>query len=328
VSDAHADPVPPGHEFALLLTHDVDRPYKTYQSIYYAVTERDPSHLASLLPGVDPYWQFENITALEEDLGVRSAFYFLDEQRLLRDRPLCDLLSPTAWRLYAGRYDPAAPPFPELIRRLDAGGWEVGLHGSYESYRDATRLRREKDGLEATLGHELTGGRQHYLNLERPATWRRQADVGLRYDASLGSSSTVGFQHGTGVLRPFDDEFVVFPLTVMENALPDPGDRPEEAWAVCRDLLDEAAATGAVMTVLWHPRCFSVRDFPGYLPLYRRLVERSTAAPGWVRRPTSIASSTTRRRQPGVTRTPHAAPGRRKPEDNNTLHPPGWWQYP
>jgi len=282
------DPIPDGHSFALLLTHDVDRPYKTYQSVYYAVKERDPSHLASLLPGINPYWQFENVRALEEDLGVRSAFYFLDEQRLFRDRPLRDLLSPKAWRLYAGRYDPTEPPFPEIIRDLDARGWEVGLHGSYESYADADRIAAEKETLESILGHAVVGGRQHYLNLEVPDTWRRQAAAGLKYDASLGSSSSAGFDHGTGIERPFDDEFVVFPLTIMEQSLPDPDADPERAWEVCRALIERAEEEAAVMSVLWHPRHLSARDFPGHLPLYRRLIQEALDRGAWVGPPADL----------------------------------------
>ena len=268
--------------FALCLTHDVDRPYKTYQSLYYAVTERDPYHLRTLLPDVNPYWQFEDLMALERDLGVRSAFYFLDEQRLFRDRPPREWLDPEAWRLYAGRYDVASDEIADLIRRLDEGGWEVGLHGSYESYDDRERLRGEKRRIESVLGHELIGGRQHYLNLSRPETWEHQAAVGLRYDATLGSRTDYGFEFGYRPLRPFDDAFVVFPTTIMELTLPDPGERFERAWSECESLLAEAREHDAVMTVLWHPNKFAEREYPGYGRLYRRLIERAQEMGAWI----------------------------------------------
>ena len=38
--------------------------------------------LLDLLPWRTPYWQFPRITEMERSLGVRSAFYFLNEQRL------------------------------------------------------------------------------------------------------------------------------------------------------------------------------------------------------------------------------------------------------
>ena len=272
--------IPDSHEFALLLTHDVDRPHESFQSLYYALANRDPSQLRTALSAEDPYWQFEDILSLEDELGVRSSFYFLREKRML-ERPLSDWKSPRYWVEALGRYDPAAPEIVDLMRTLERGGWEVGLHGSYDSYREPVRLEHEKDFLEAILGHEVLGGRQHYLNLNRPDTWHYQADAGLKYDTSLGSSSTYGFDHGYDPIRPFDDEFVVFPTTIMEVALPD-APQVERAWLECERLLEEAAENDAVMTVLWHPRYFNEEAFPGYRELYRRLIERAQELDAWI----------------------------------------------
>ncbi|WP_243700414.1 polysaccharide deacetylase family protein [Halorussus pelagicus] len=286
-SDAPADPRVAGvpsavadSEFALLLTHDVDRPYKTVQSAYHAVARRDPRQLLDLLPGNNPWWQFEELMALEESLGVRSAFYFLREKHLL-ERPPSDWLDPFYWVEHLGRYEIETPEMYDLLARLDEGGWEVGLHGSYDSYDDPHRLRMEKTTLEAALGDDVVGGRQHHLN-RGPETWDHHREIGLHYDASPGSSETVGFDHGYLPLRPFGDEFVVFPLTVMECALPDPGEDFERAWRECESLLAEAADNGAVMSALWHPRLFTETDFPGYRRLYRKLVERALEMGAWV----------------------------------------------
>jgi len=273
--------VPDGYEFALCLTHDVDRPYKTYQAVYYAIEERDPHHLLDLLPWRDPYWTFEEILDLEASLGVESAFYFLDEQDLFRDRPVEEWATAEGWCLFTGRYDLLDPDVVSIIREMNERGWEVGLHGSYESYDDPERLSIEKHTLEAILGHEVRGGRQHYLNLARPETWRHQQSVGLQYDATPGSSSEYGFHDGYDPYRPFDDEFVVFPLTLMESALPDPTADVDAAWDVCERLLDEARANEAVMTVLWHPRFFS-DEYAGYDVVYRRLIEHALDAGAWV----------------------------------------------
>jgi peptidoglycan/xylan/chitin deacetylase (PgdA/CDA1 family) len=279
-------PIPDGHEFALLLTHDVDRPYKTYQYLYYALTDPENrwNHLSGLLSAENPYWQFDRVTSIEDDLGVRSAFYLLDEQRL-RDRSVREWVSKTGWQLFGGRYSLDDPAIRELVQTLDDGGWEVGLHGSFEAFDDPDRLAAEKGAVEAVLGDSVVGGRQHYLNLDAPVTWRIQRDLGLRYDASLGSSDDYGFQHGYGLQRPFDDEFVVFPLTIMEQAIPDPGDSFDAAWTACEETLQEARENDAVMTILWHPRHFSERDFPGYGRLYRRLVERALDLGAWVGSP-------------------------------------------
>ena len=178
------------------------------------------------------------------------------------------------------RYDVTDPDVAAVVADLDEGGWEVGLHGSYDSYDDESRLRMEKVMLESALGEAVTGGRQHHLN-RGPETWDHHREIGLRYDASPGSSETVGFEEYRP-FRPFGDEFVVFPLTVMECALPDPGEDFEAAWRECEDLLVEAAENDAVMSALWHPRLFNSTDFPGYRRLYRRLVETALEMGAWV----------------------------------------------
>jgi len=219
---------------------------------------------------------------IEDDLGVRSAFYFLSEQRLFGDRPPREWLTKRGWRLFAGRYSLSDPRIVELIEDLDDGGWEVGLHGSYESPTDRKRLMTEKRAVERALGEPIVGGRQHYLNLSVPETWQHHAAIGLKYDASLGSSDSYGFEHGYSIKRPFDDEFVVFPLTIMELALPNVETNIEAAWRECKRILEEAADNSAVMTILWHPRFFSELDFPNYTELYCRIIEYAQQLGGWV----------------------------------------------
>lgn len=283
-------PLPDDAPFALCLTHDVDRPYKGIRSLYYAMRERPAYHLKTALSSTNPYWQFEEIASLEDELGVRSAFYFLNEQHLLVDRPIGDWLSPTNWVQHLGRYDVTAPDVAAVVENLAEGGWEVGLHGSYHSADDRQRLRTEKEVLEDVLGGQIAGGRQHYLRLSVPETWRHHRAIGLRYDASLGSSTECGFRYGYRPLRPFDDDFRVFPLTIMEEALPNPDGRFEDARETCERLLCEAARNDAVMTVLWHPRFFNEREFPGYRPLYRWLVERALELGAWVGPPRALVA--------------------------------------
>jgi hypothetical protein len=268
-----------GHPFALGLTHDVDRPYKTYQCLPEAVRERDPTRLAPLVTDANPYWQFETVMGIERELGVRSSFYFLSTPHIREHRPRA-WLSPARWLDHLSRYDVRAPDLREVVERLEAGGWEVGLHGSVAAADDPDRLRAERDRLAGVLDGELVGGRQHYLTHRDGATWKQYRDLGLRYDASLGSSARCGFDHGYGVRRPFDDGFVVFPLTLMEVTLAPLARRTRER--VCDALLDEAAEAGAVATALWHPRYFDEASFPGFRDLYRYLVEGALDRGAWV----------------------------------------------
>lgn len=243
---------------------------------------RNPKLLLEFFRSDNPYWQFKKIMDLEEEFGVRSAFNFLCEQNLFSDKSVKSWFRPENWKLYVGRYSLDDPDIVNIIHALDSGEWEIGLHGSYESYADKARLHQEKARLEKVVGHPIMGGRQHYLNLNIPETWRYHSELGLYYDTSLGSSTEYGFQHGYSIRRPFGDEFVVFPLTIMDLALPDVGGNPERAWRECERLLIEAKAKQAVMTILWHPRYFYEDENPGYSALYRRIVERALEMDAWV----------------------------------------------
>lgn len=270
------------YSFALCLTHDVDKPFKTpFHAVFYALADRNPRHLRALTSWVNPYWQFEDIMDLEDELGVRSAFYFLNEQSPFL-RPPSEMLDTDAFIQTFGRYNVQDPSISDVIKRLDDGGWEVGLHGSYHTACDRDRLLEEKQRIEEVLGHEISGGRQHYLNLTVPETWRHHRAIGLDYDTSLGSATEYGFQFGYDIKRPFDDEFVVFPLTLMDQQLPDPDEDFRAAWSVCESLFNTAATENAVMTTLFHPRLFSKRDFPGYRRLYRQSVQYALDLGAWV----------------------------------------------
>jgi peptidoglycan/xylan/chitin deacetylase (PgdA/CDA1 family) len=290
------------YSFALCLTHDVDKPFKTpIHAVYYTLTERDPSHLRAVREDCNPYWQFEEIMRLESELGVRSAFYWLNEPPISihhRER-LSDLQSLVQ---SVGRYSVHHPEIADIIHRLDEGGWEIGLHGSFHTSEDGRRLRSEKTRIEDLLGQSITGGRQHYLNLAVPETWSHYAEIGLKYDASLGSRTESGFHFGYDVLRPLDDEFVVFPLTLMEQHLPDPDADFSSAWAEIDDLLETAQRESAVMTVLFHPRYFNATEFPGYRTIYRKLVETALDRNAWVGSPAEYYRTVlTDARQPGTT---------------------------
>jgi hypothetical protein len=278
-------------EFALCLTHDVDRPYKTYQGLYHGLRRGSGYHLGTLRPGVNPYWQFETIVDIEAEFDVRSAFYFLDEPSLFAYRPRA-WLRPANWVEHAGRYDVTAPAIREVVGDLDDGGWEVGLHASRLAASDPDRLAAEKERLEDVLGHRVRGCRHHHLRLDGD-TWHHHRAAGFDYDASLGHADMAGFQHGHAPRRPFDDDFLVLPLTAMEVALPDPGENRRRARSEVDRLLRTAERHGAVMTALWHPRYFNEREFPGYRDLYRYLIRRALAAGAWVGPPRDLVDALT-----------------------------------
>jgi peptidoglycan/xylan/chitin deacetylase (PgdA/CDA1 family) len=259
--------------FRICLTHDVDRIHKTYQYLTHDVRRGRLRHLGTLLNGESPYWCIDDLMRLEDRFGVRSTFFMLEESI----QP--EWLRPSSYKLAFGRYRFSDPRVARAIREMDANGWEVGLHGSYLSFRSLELLRREKASLESVLGHGVVGIRQHYLNLDVPDTWRLQREAGFEYDASYGRLGDIGYlDERRDVFRDAATGMHVVPLTLMECYLfARAGYDVERAWELALAQMDEAEAHAGLFVVLWHQRMFNEREFPGYRDVFTRIIREGQA---------------------------------------------------
>lgn len=269
---------PDGKKFGVFLSHDVDRVRKTYQFFTHFIIERRPYHLISLFQKPNPYWCFEKIIDIEKKYDVRSTFFFLQERKKM------NVFKPSTYFLSVGHYDFSNPEVKQIIKRLDAGGWEIGLHGSYDSYNNELLLLREKQDLERVLGKSIRGVRQHYLNLNLPQTWDIQRKIGFHYDASYGFTDKIGFRDDK--LLPFapftNNSFLVFPLTVMDGILFTAYRDKKSRWEKIRELLDLVEKRNGVISFLWHQRVFNEQDFPGWAEMYEKIIKECKDRNAWV----------------------------------------------
>ena len=112
-----APKLPEGKNFLVWLSHDVDRTHKTFlHSIYYFIKERKMHHLKTLFSSDDPYWNFEKIIDIENSFGVKSTFFFLNEQMK------ASILKPKSFILAKGRYKIANPKIKDVIQTLHKKG--------------------------------------------------------------------------------------------------------------------------------------------------------------------------------------------------------------
>ena len=89
--------------------------------------------------------------------------------------------------------------------------------------------------------------------------------------------------------RPFNDSFLVMPLTIMDTVLFQNGKSISDAWAKCKDLIDQAEKHGALMTVLWHQRVFNEEEFPGWSKIYEKIIKVCKEKGAWVTTAKDIA---------------------------------------
>jgi len=270
-------PWPRRAPFALAPTHDVDRVRKTYQYVTHLRTRGGWSRFSTLFRGENPYWNFERIMDLERSLDIRSTFYFLEESRRLATS------RPREWALAVGKYQFRETPIADAIHRLDRLGWEVGLHGSYDSYRNPELLAREKRALEDVVGHPVVGIRQHYLNLEIPGTWELHRKAGFRYDASLGHRDRVGLETLPKFpIAPLGDDFLVLPLAIMDGALFSTCRTEAQARTRITEVYDAATRDHALVVVLWHQRFVNPEEFPREHGVYAFGLAEAVRRGAWI----------------------------------------------
>ena len=283
-----------GARFAVALTHDVDSPWRwtriglrgaaarLKQDVAHArlgPALREATGLAAAplhrLRGTDPNWRFEEIVAEERRRGAEGSTFFV----------------------LAGHHDPhdgAAPDTyeqlrPRLVETLLDTGAEIGLHGSYTAADDPTRLKEEKAVLESLAG-EVAGHRYHYLRADPHTNLAALAELGFRYDTTLGFPDAVGFRAGIArPYRPWDfqrDEpsrVLEIPLAAMDATLAEErylGLAAKRAEPQLTALLDWAAEHGGGFAILWHPDRFDPVTSAGWDRLYSRVLEGVRARGG------------------------------------------------
>jgi hypothetical protein len=274
---------PAGRPYAVVLSHDVDdagrfNPSQGLRLLARSLRQRSPRGVArgahffgmglvrSVLRKPDPYWNFDAFMALERDAGFRSTFFFVSQaDNVSRDPP----------------YDVRTAAMRKLLTTLNDDGWEIGVHGSFDSYLNAETLSVQRQELERIVGSDVQGIRQHYLRLAIPDTFRAQVQAGFTYDATLGYRAAIGFRAGMALpFRPFDAAagaplpLLELPLTIMDGALFwQMNLSPDEATTRTLALLDTVRAHGGLAVLLWHQRVRYDKVYPGWWTVYRRSVE-------------------------------------------------------
>ena len=259
-------PVPWGHPWMAALTHDVDamslreRPPRSVLHVLGRTLGRGrPSGavsgaLACLGLGRDPWDLIPHWQELEARLGVRSTFFFL---------PFGGVSGIGSPAIRAGFYTPD----PQLLKSLESGGWEAGIHG-IDTWADAVKGATEVDVFR-TMGIAEPGHRAHWLLLDA-ASWGKLEEEGISYDSSFGYNETIGYRAGTlQVYRPRGVKRILeLPLHIQDMAL-----FGRDCWSVsgagwekkgclrltedtaaeaCEEIYAAAGRFGGVVTLLWH----------------------------------------------------------------------------
>ncbi len=268
----------------LRLTHDIDELWAARRRravLGDLIVRHDPSLAARRLRAIwdaqigrfdrDPFGTFDLLMDISERHGLRSVFYFLAGNKV-GDVDF--------------RYDLSDRRVGGMLRRIHERGHEVGLHGSYLSFRSAARIRFEFEALKQAcravgFDQPTWGIRQHYLRFENPLTWRSQDQAGLDHDSTIGWADRIGFRAGTSREYPVFDllerqqlRLRERPLLIMDVALLiDVAYDLDAAGSRTRALIGQCRRHGGDAVLLFHTETFGQAH---HRLFYRDLVDELT----------------------------------------------------
>jgi hypothetical protein len=178
----------------LAITHDIDtlkkfnHPFSIFRKIAGHFRHRkSPKGLIKLfkgywkyLMGNDPFDTFSWM--LVKNKNIHKQIYFLSGGNHYWDTP----------------YDFRQPLFNQIVKQALNSGYILGIHPSYDSWKDKEIIQKEKDRLEKYVTREIRISRQHFLNFDINITPYLLLDCNIDQDSSLGFTRKFGFRCGTG----------------------------------------------------------------------------------------------------------------------------------
>jgi peptidoglycan/xylan/chitin deacetylase (PgdA/CDA1 family) len=250
--------------FLICLTHDIEAlmpPYSRLSRLVAgAIAGKTRRLVFDYVMGKEsarrnPYDTFVEILELERRYNATSTFFATPSVEVL-----------------------GSPRLSELTHTRS----EVGLHGIGLSSRAIPELLRQKKVVESAIGSEVSGIRQHGLDIMIPRTFDFYKVAGFRYDASY-FPPRYGLKR---IYRPFFavEGLVEFPLAFMDSDFQDMAstgsDAFDKTWGRIERTLEEYRRNEGVCTILWHPHAFFDekndfhRLFYGHFRGFKELYER------------------------------------------------------
>ncbi|NNE35823.1 MAG: hypothetical protein HKN13_11325, partial [Rhodothermales bacterium] len=264
---------PNGARGAIVLSHDVDRPFsRPTAEHYHQRVSRDIRNLRvrATLRGLggyvknvlaqgdsgaqthrDPNFGFDGWREFENGIGSKSAFY-VAVRHAAEDGALWEEVN----------YNFRHPKLLGQLRHLAEDGWEIGLHASIACRSEPGRFELERRILAEAVGSPVRGLRHHYWALDstRPeATLRAHAEAGFEYDSSLGFNDAPAFRRGVAFpFNPIDPHrmealpILQIPPTVMDGGIFFNVSNQAEGEFELRRHIDQVIAVGGAVVFNWH----------------------------------------------------------------------------
>ena len=217
----------------------------------------------------DPYDTYQLQLQIQKKYNLKVIYFFLLADYGLNDKNIS----------FTKR------KFQLLIKRLSDFA-KIGIHPSYSSNSNHSKLLKEIKRLETITKKEVTKSRQHFLKLTLPETYNHLSDLGITDDYTMGYASAVGFR--ASICTPFTfynlDLETVLPLKVHPFAVMDATLlyymklNTEEAMKKISDLIEEVKKVDGTFISLWHNDTFSdYKQWLGWKDVYKNMIKLASS---------------------------------------------------
>jgi len=200
----------------------------------------------------DPFYSFDWYMDVCERAGLKAVFYFI----------------PTSIEPNNGSYELTDKEIENLLSEINSRGHEIGVHGSYQTFKDGNKLSEQKTILENELlrlgiDQKVRGNRQHYLRWDAEITPELIDKAGFDYDTTGGYADHSGFRYGTAhefsmwgwqsnrklILK--QRPLIVMECSIIEDTYMGLGKGNECFDYIC-SMNFEAKKRGGNFSLLWH----------------------------------------------------------------------------
>ncbi|HWC20221.1 MAG TPA: hypothetical protein VG498_24615 [Terriglobales bacterium] len=292
---------PGDRKYAFLLSHDTDAitlgaPSEMAYNLAKAVVRGDGTSLRMFVAGFkylrradrNPLFGFPLWRRLE-GARLRSCFYLFVRPKGVK-RDLNDCRSSVDNQLIDW----------SILSKMADDGWEFGVHAPIHAKGNRAALQTAKKYVESKLARPIAGIRHHYwaIDWRNPhSTFRKQAEAGFRYDASIAWRDVAGFRAATCLpFQPFDFDtnepvqMYELPTVLMDGHIRAPGKRYQEAAADGLAVIETVKQHGGVACLDWHTEsaCNEYR-YRGDVPILEHIIESVLAdSEAWVTTPENL----------------------------------------
>lgn len=269
-------------EYSLLLTHDVDLPFrynKFIDMLKYSVKDFLFSKsimvffktikeiiLVKIKIKKDPIDTFDLLMDIAEDNNVKSYFFFMAK----------------GLTKYDNRYRLEDEKIYKLIENIQERGHYIGIHPTYNAYDNNIQFKKELKELNKYIKKDIIFGREHYLRFSVPTTWQIWENNNMKWDSTLCYADMVGFRSGIcyeySVFNILDRKKLSLkekPLIVMETTLFEYQKLSnEEGLTKIKSLIDTVKKYNGEFVILWHNHSFNSYFWSKYQEVYINLFKK------------------------------------------------------